>query len=86
MRGDMSIRRLHVLVSRLPRDSATYAVRAGGRDHAEWTQHLELMAGVIEELRRFELQHKQAHTDPKKSHTLPRDIDHVKRPWDTDDD
>ncbi|WP_141921851.1 hypothetical protein [Haloactinospora alba] len=80
-RGEMSIRRLHVLVSRLPRDSATHAVRVGGRGHADWDDHTELMAGVIEELRRFQLLFRQANTDPKKSHTLPRDIDYVPRPW-----
>ncbi|MEV2277703.1 hypothetical protein AB0I72_19165 [Nocardiopsis sp. NPDC049922] len=80
--GDMSIRRLHVLVSRLPRGSATGAARAGGRAHAEWTDQVELAAQLLEELRRLRLNFMQANTPETKQHTLPRDIEHVSRPQD----
>ena len=76
----MSIRRLHVLVSRLPHGSATYALRAGGRARADWTEQVELAAETVEELRHLRLNFLQANTDPKKRHHLPDDVERVPRP------
>ncbi|MFW5415105.1 hypothetical protein J0910_00330 [Nocardiopsis sp. CNT-189] len=76
----MTIRRLHVLVSRLPHGSATYAVRAGGRALADWTEQVELLAEVVEELRALRLTYVRVNTDAKKRHQLPDGIEHVPRP------
>ncbi|GAA1766231.1 hypothetical protein [Streptomonospora arabica] len=85
-RGDMTIRRLHVLVSRLPKGSATYAVRAGGRDRADWDELVELTAKAVEAQREANLLYQQANVDDKKRHTLPKDIERVPRPWPDDED
>lgn len=79
----MSFRRLHVLVSRLPRESATASVRLGGRELADWTQSVELLALIDERLQDLRFLYQSAHLPKKDQHKAKRTQPHPRPAPDT---
>ncbi len=60
--GRMSLRRLWVLVSNLPSDSATNEALSGGREVAAWTITVELLAQAVDRLAVIDYHYSSAHS------------------------
>lgn len=66
--GRMTWRRLWVLISQLPPDSATQAELSGGQDVATWTTLVELTAQAVDSIKALDYHFMSANT---KSHVQP---------------
>jgi hypothetical protein len=71
--GRMSLRRLWVLVSQLPHDSATHEAMVG-EEKAAWTTLVELTAQVVDAINQLDWHFRAANskTTPKKPELTPR--------------